>query len=58
MTAGKHIGKVLIKIRAEEKDLLSGPELLLKEAIPRFSCDSDKVYIICGKFRNTKMKKK
>nr|UTI67601.1 fatty acid synthase [Kerria lacca] len=48
MTAGKHIGKVLIKIRAEEKDLLSGPELLLKEAIPRFSCDSDKVYIICG----------
>lgn len=50
MSAGKHIGKVLIKIRDEENDLYSRPMLLQKLAIPRFTCAGEKVYIICGEY--------
>lgn len=50
MGTGKHIGKVLIKIQTEEPDITTPPTTLLKEAIPRFSCDTEKVYIIVGEF--------
>lgn len=53
MGTGKHIGKVLIKIRPEEPDITTPPTTLLKEAIPRFSCDAGKVYIIVGEFCKT-----
>ncbi len=55
MTAGKHIGKVLIKVRPEEKDFNAVPEMLLKEAKPRFACCGEKVYLICGKFGKLKL---
>lgn len=50
MGTGKHIGKVLIKIRPEEPDIITQPTALLIEAIPRFTCDAEKVYIIVGEF--------
>lgn len=43
MAAGKHIGKVIIKVR-EEKE--SPNELML--ALPRFYCLPDRSYIIFG----------
>lgn len=48
MAAGKHIGKVLIKIRDEEPQMTLVPELLRKSAIPRVFCDPRGTYIIIG----------
>lgn len=49
MAAGKHIGKVLIKVREEETKLNSPHKIILKEAIPRFVGRCEQVHIICGK---------
>lgn len=43
MAAGKHIGKVIIKIR-DEKELPSD----LVMALPRFHCLDERSYIILG----------
>ncbi|XP_059048171.1 fatty acid synthase-like [Achroia grisella] len=49
MAAGKHIGKVLIKIRNEEQtDLPVKPTCMPIEALPRYMCHEDRVYIIIG----------
>ncbi|XP_031346518.1 fatty acid synthase-like [Photinus pyralis] len=43
MAAGKHIGKVVVKVRDENQQ---SPELF--KALPRFSCDPCMTYIILG----------
>lgn len=43
MAAGKHIGKVVIKVR-EDEEPLNTPAL----ALPRYHCFSDRTYIILG----------
>ncbi|XP_030061052.1 fatty acid synthase [Microcaecilia unicolor] len=49
MAQGKHIGKVLIKIREEEKEIPVGEvEPVFLSAIPRTSCPASKSYIITG----------
>ncbi|XP_059048240.1 fatty acid synthase-like [Achroia grisella] len=49
MAAGKHIGKVIIKIRDEERtNRPVKPACLPIEAIPRYICHQDHVYIIIG----------
>lgn len=50
MSTGKHIGKVLIKIREEEPEnsLIPPPKII--SAVPRFYCDPKKTYIIIGKY--------
>ncbi|XP_050299399.1 fatty acid synthase-like [Anthonomus grandis grandis] len=48
MGTGKHIGKVLIQIRKEEKEKNVIPPTLTFDALPRYFCDSEKTYIICG----------
>lgn len=44
MASGKHIGKVLLKIRNEEQD--KTPKVV--EAIPRTYMDSEKSYVLVG----------
>jgi len=51
MAAGKHIGKVLIKIRDEEEDKHVRPVHRTIEAAPRFHCEPEASYIIAGAFR-------
>ncbi|KAJ2952057.1 hypothetical protein O0L34_g4320 [Tuta absoluta] len=49
MAAGKHIGKVVIKIREEETvrgNVQPKPELI--EAIPRYMCSEHCVYVLVG----------
>ncbi|XP_050677552.1 fatty acid synthase-like [Leptidea sinapis] len=50
MASGKHIGKVIIKIREEERSstrpVTPGP--LPFDAVPRYMCTSSKVYIVVG----------
>lgn len=41
LASGKHIGKVVLKIRDED-------DLLIKEVVPRVFFDDRKTYIICG----------
>ncbi|CAH0548596.1 unnamed protein product [Brassicogethes aeneus] len=48
MSSGKHIGKVLLKIRTEEKEEIVVPKPRLFKGIPRYFCDPDKSYIITG----------
>ncbi|KAI8441932.1 hypothetical protein MSG28_005604 [Choristoneura fumiferana] len=49
MAAGKHIGKVIIKIRDDERSHRTvKPSVLLIDAAPRYMCDSEKVYVIVG----------
>ncbi|XP_041971751.1 fatty acid synthase-like isoform X2 [Aricia agestis] len=49
MAAGKHIGKVIIKIREEEKTPVCGqPEPLIMKVLPRYICNKDFVYVIVG----------
>ncbi|XP_031329996.1 fatty acid synthase-like [Photinus pyralis] len=43
MAAGKHIGKVVVKVRDENQQSLD-----LFKALPRFSCDPSMTYIILG----------
>ncbi|XP_030748833.1 fatty acid synthase-like isoform X2 [Sitophilus oryzae] len=47
MGTGKHTGKVLINIRQEE-DLVVEPSRVPYPCVPRYYCNSDKSYIICG----------
>jgi fatty acid synthase len=48
MASGKHIGKVVIRIREEEEELMIRPEPRQVGAMPRFYCDSAKSYVIVG----------
>nr|QCW07581.1 fatty acid synthase 1 [Blattella germanica] len=48
MAAGKHIGKVLLKIRDEEKEKIAVPEILSHTAKPRYYCDPNGSYIVAG----------
>jgi hypothetical protein len=48
MTAGKHIGKVLVQIRPEEDSKIVVPVPWLMEACPRYFCKPDCTYIIAG----------
>ncbi|XP_046964245.1 fatty acid synthase-like [Vanessa cardui] len=49
MAAGKHIGKVIIKIRDEERsNRVTKPQNISIEAVPRYMCHEDLVYILVG----------
>uniref|UniRef100_A0A8D8UL46 Fatty acid synthase n=1 Tax=Cacopsylla melanoneura TaxID=428564 RepID=A0A8D8UL46_9HEMI len=48
MAAGKHVGKVIIKIRDEEKEKEAYPTSRPLLAVPRHYCNENKTYIICG----------
>ncbi|XP_052751981.1 fatty acid synthase-like isoform X2 [Galleria mellonella] len=48
MASGKHIGKVMIKIRDEEHNKYAKPTHVPIEAIPRYICHEEYVYIIVG----------
>ncbi|KAK3908916.1 Fatty acid synthase [Frankliniella fusca] len=49
MAAGKHIGKVLVKIRDEEPSRGPvQPTAWPMQAVPRFSCRKDASYVVCG----------
>ncbi|XP_026498403.2 fatty acid synthase-like isoform X1 [Vanessa tameamea] len=49
MAAGKHIGKVIVKLRDEERNVkLTKPKNTRIEAIPRYMCNEEKVYIVVG----------
>ncbi|XP_065221121.1 fatty acid synthase-like [Planococcus citri] len=48
MASGKHIGKLVIKIRDEEKDIKAKPTTLCLKAIPQITCEDNKSYIILG----------
>jgi fatty acid synthase len=51
MAAGKHIGKVLIKIRSEEKESFIKPLPITKMAYPRVLFDMNSSCIICGNYK-------
>lgn len=48
MASGKHIGKVVLKIRDEEKAKVSKPPMKLINAIPRTYMHPDKTYVLVG----------
>ncbi|XP_065209088.1 fatty acid synthase-like [Planococcus citri] len=48
MAAGKHMGKVLIKIRNEENNLKARPTLKYMKAKPRVLCTESSSYVIVG----------
>lgn len=49
MATGKHIGKVLLKVREEEQSkVVKNPQANLMEAIARTYMDPDKSYVIVG----------
>ncbi|KAL1501269.1 hypothetical protein ABEB36_006624 [Hypothenemus hampei] len=48
MGSGQHMGKVMIQVRKEEKDRNAKPRNILFPATPRYLCDKEKSYIICG----------
>lgn len=48
MAAGKHIGKVVIRIRDEEKDIHAKPAPICLPARPRVLCHKINSYIIVG----------
>ncbi|XP_065216159.1 fatty acid synthase-like isoform X2 [Planococcus citri] len=48
MASGKHIGKVVIKIRDEESDLKAKPTLIRLNAKPRVLCQENKSYVVLG----------
>lgn len=50
MGAGKHIGKVIIKIRSEEEDRIVKPLTLTHMAYPRVHFDKNSSCIICGNY--------
>lgn len=50
MASGKHMGKLVIKIRDEEKDIESKPTSIHLKAKPRVHFQEDKSYIILGQF--------
>ncbi|KAH8298247.1 hypothetical protein KR018_011847 [Drosophila ironensis] len=48
MASGKHIGKVVIKVRPEEEQQIALPRLRQFQAIPRSYMHSEKSYILVG----------
>lgn len=48
MASGKHIGKVVLKIRDEEPQKLLIPKVKLVSAIPRTYMNPEKSYILVG----------
>jgi fatty acid synthase len=50
--SGKHIGKVVLKIRDEEPEKVVKPTVKLVSAIPRTYMNPDKSYILVGKWNN------
>ncbi|KAL3270432.1 hypothetical protein HHI36_020987 [Cryptolaemus montrouzieri] len=48
MASGKHMGKVMIQIRKEECDRNCVTPIELYKAIPRYSCSTNRSYIIVG----------
>ncbi|XP_043471863.1 fatty acid synthase [Leptopilina heterotoma] len=48
MAAGKHIGKVLLKIRDEEAQKVTRPAMKTVAAIPRTYMNPDKSYVLVG----------
>ncbi|XP_067015649.2 fatty acid synthase [Anabrus simplex] len=48
MASGKHIGKVMIKIREEEPERNAMPSLKIMKARPRFYCDPNLCYVVAG----------
>ncbi|XP_049879210.1 fatty acid synthase-like [Pectinophora gossypiella] len=49
MAAGKHIGKVIVKIRDEERSNRPvKPTAMPVEAMPRYMCHEDHVYVVVG----------
>ncbi|XP_046964244.1 fatty acid synthase-like [Vanessa cardui] len=49
MAAGKHIGKVIIKIRDEERSSrFVKPKNICVDAVPRYMCDEELVYVVVG----------
>ncbi|CAB3400922.1 unnamed protein product [Caenorhabditis bovis] len=48
MSAGKHIGKVIMEIRQEEKQLVCPPSKISVKAICRTLCHPQHVYLITG----------
>jgi fatty acid synthase, animal type len=48
MGSGKHIGKVLLKVRAEEKAATTKPATRTVNAIPRSYMNPDKSYVLVG----------
>lgn len=53
MATGKHIGKVLLKVRSEEPTKEVKPSTNLVAAIPKTYMNSDKSYILAGKLLNS-----
>jgi hypothetical protein len=50
--SGKHIGKVLLKIRDEEPEKVVKPAMKLVSAIPRTYMNPDKSYVLVGKWND------
>ncbi|XP_068623798.1 fatty acid synthase-like [Battus philenor] len=49
MAAGKHVGKVIIKIRDEERtNRPVKPTCVPMDAVPRYMCQDDLVYVVVG----------
>nr|WRO29226.1 FAS2 protein [Tuta absoluta] len=49
MAAGKHIGKVIVKIRDEERSNRPvKPTVMPIDAVPRYTCHEDNVYVVVG----------
>ena len=48
MASGKHIGKVVIKVRDEEKQKIVQPASKLVNAISRTYMHKDKSYVLVG----------
>lgn len=48
MSAGKHIGKVLVQVREDEKDLVCPPSKIRVRAVCRTLCNPQHVYLITG----------
>jgi hypothetical protein len=48
MTAGKHIGKVLVQIRPEEDSTVVVPAPWLMQVHPQYFCNPSYSYIIAG----------
>lgn len=48
MSSGKHKGKILLKIRDEEKAAVTKPAPLKVKAVPKAFCDPRKSYVLLG----------
>ncbi len=51
ISTGKHIGKVVIKVRDEEPQKLTKPVTKLVSAIPRTYMNPDKSYVLVGTYQ-------